>query len=71
MNNVVMTNMTVKLTVRAASKKKGLKNVVEYVIPSRRKVGKKVVSSSLVRRRLNTISILRPAFASSLEKRII
>ena len=38
--SVVMTSITVKLTVRAASKKKGLKKVVEYVIPSRRKVGK-------------------------------
>ena len=60
MNNVVMTSITVKLTVRAASKQKGLKNVVEQVIRRRRKEGRQVVRSSFVSLRLNTISIFNP-----------
>ena len=46
---MMMMMMSVKLMFRAFSKKKGLKKVVEYVIPIRRqvdkKVGKKVVRS--------------------------
>ena len=40
MKRVVITNMTVRFTVRAASKKKLLKNVVAYVIQSRRSDGR-------------------------------
>ena len=35
MKSVVSTNKTVRFTVRAASKKKDLKKVEEYVMPSR------------------------------------
>ena len=56
-----MTNIVVKFTVNAASKKKALKKVVEYVIPRRRIVGRNVVNSSFVRRRLNVISICNPS----------
>ena len=40
MKSVVMTSITVRFTVKAASKKKDLKKVVEYVMPSNKKVGK-------------------------------
>ena len=40
MNSVVITSITVRFTVKAASKKKDLKKVVEYVIPSSKKVGR-------------------------------
>ena len=40
MNMVVITNMVVKFTLKAASKKKGLKKVVAKVIARRRKEGK-------------------------------
>ena len=45
---VVITSMVVRFTVRAASKKNGLKKVVAKVIMRRRKEGKKVVSISLM-----------------------
>ena len=40
MKMVVITSMVVKLTLKAASKKKGLKKVVAKVIVIRRRVGK-------------------------------
>ena len=40
MNMVVITSMVVKFTLRAASKKKGLKKVVAKVIAVRSRVGK-------------------------------
>ena len=57
---MVVTNKIDRLTVTAASKKKGLKKEVAYDIKSSNKEGRKVVKSSLVRRRLNTISIFKP-----------
>ena len=57
---MVVTNKIERLTVTAASKKKGLKKEVAYDIKSSNKEGRKVVKSSLVRRRLNTISIFKP-----------
>ena len=39
-NMVVMTNMVVRFTLKAASKKKGLKKVVAKVIAVRRREGK-------------------------------
>ena len=60
MNKVVMTSITVKLTVRAASKKNCLKNVVAYTIPRSSEDGRYVVRTSLVKIRLNTISIFNP-----------
>ena len=65
MNIVVITNMVVKLTVNAASKKKDLKNVVQYPMMIKRMVGRKVVKISLVRRRLKIICIFTPKFAES------
>ena len=59
-NNVVVTNKIDKLTVTDASKYIGLKNVVAYDIRRRRNDGRYVVRISLVRRRLNTISIFKP-----------
>ena len=61
MNKFVVTNRMERLTVTAASKQKDLKNVVAQDMSSRRKEGRQVVRSSLVSRRLNTISIFRPA----------
>ena len=40
MKMVVITNMVVRFTLKAASKKKGLKKVVAKVIAVRRRVGK-------------------------------
>ena len=60
MNRVVITNIVVKLTVRAASKKKDLKKVVAKVIPNSRNDGKNVVRSSLVNLLLKIISIFNP-----------
>ena len=48
MKMVVITSMLVKLTVRAASKKNGLKKVVAKVIMRRRREGRKVVNISLM-----------------------
>ena len=45
---VVMTSIVVKFTLKAASKKKGLKKVVAKVIAVSRRVGKYVVINSLV-----------------------
>ena len=60
MNNVVITSIVVKFTVKAASKKKDLKKVVAKVIPKRRNDGRKVVKSSLVSLLLKRISIFNP-----------
>ena len=43
MKMVVITNMVVRFTLKAASKKKGLKKLVAKVIAVRRSVGKYVV----------------------------
>ena len=59
-NSVVVTNKMDKLTVTAASKQKDLKWAVAQDINNRRKEGRQVVRSSLVSRRLNTISIFNP-----------
>ena len=48
MKMVVMTNMLVKFTERAASKKNGLKKVVAKVIIMSNADGKKVVNISLI-----------------------
>ena len=40
MKRLVVTSMTERFTVTAASKKKGLKNVVAYEMRSRRKEGR-------------------------------
>ena len=48
MKMVVMTSMLVRFTVRAASKKNGLKKVVAKVIIIKRREGRKVVIISLV-----------------------
>ena len=47
MKMVVITSMLVRFTVRAASKKNGLKKVVAKVIISSRREGRKVVIISL------------------------
>ena len=54
---VVITSMVVRFTLKAASKKKGLKKVVANVITVRRSVGKYVVINSLVTFRFRTIVI--------------
>ena len=48
MKMVVITSMVVRFTLKAASKKKGLKKVVAKVIAVKRSVGKYVVINSLV-----------------------
>ena len=58
---VVITNMFVRFTVRAASKKKGLKKVVAKVMIKRRMEGKKVLIISLRIFLLRTIVILIPS----------
>ena len=60
MKMVVMTNMLVRFTERAASKKKGLKKVVANVIIIRRTEGRKVVIISLVIFLFKTIFALIP-----------
>ena len=57
MKMVVMTNMLVRFTLKAASKKKGLKKVVAKVIAVKRSVGKYVVINSLVIFRFKTMVI--------------
>ena len=57
MKMVVITNMVVKFTLKAASKKKGLKKVVAKVIAVKRSVGKYVVNNSLIIFRFKTIFI--------------
>ena len=52
MNKVVITSITVRFTVSADSKKKGLKKVVAYVIATRSRDGKNVVIASFVNRLL-------------------
>ena len=59
MKMVVITNMVVRFTLKAASKKKGLKKVVAKVIAVKRSVGKYVVIISLVIFRFKTIFILK------------
>ena len=48
MKIVVITNMVVRFTLKAASKKNGLKKVVAKVIAVKRSVGKYVVINSLI-----------------------
>ena len=60
MNIVVITSMVVKFTLKAASKKKGLKKVVAKVIAVRRREGKYVVIISLLIFLFITISMRRP-----------
>ena len=48
MKIVVITSMVVRFTLKAASKKKGLKKVVAKVIAVRRRVGKYVIINSLI-----------------------
>ena len=48
MKTVVITDMVAQFTLKAASKKKGLKKVVAKVIAVRSREGKKVVIISLV-----------------------
>ena len=57
MKMVVITSMVVRFTLKAASKKKGLKKVVAKVIAVRRREGKKVVIISLVTFLFITITI--------------
>ena len=59
MKMVVITSIVVRLTLKAASKKIGLKKVVAKVIAVKRSVGKYVVIISLVIFRLKTIFILK------------
>ena len=59
MKMVVITNMVVRFTLKAASKKKGLKKVVAKVIAVNRSVGKYVVINSLVTFRFKTIIIAK------------
>ena len=64
MKMVVMTNMLVRFTERAASKKNGLKKVVAKVIIRRRREGKKVLIISLKIFRLRTTVIQMPSEGS-------
>ena len=57
MKIVVITNIVVRFTLKAASKKKGLKKVVAKVIAVKRSVGKYVVINSLVTFRFKIIVI--------------
>ena len=57
MKMVFITSMVVRLTLKAASKKKGLKKVMAKVIAVNRRVGKYVVINSLVSFRFKTIVI--------------
>ena len=59
MKMVVITSMVVRFTLKAASKKKGLKKVVAKVIAVNRSVGKYVVINSLVTFRFKTIIIAK------------
>ena len=61
---VVITNMVVRFTLKAASKKKGLKKVVATVVARRRKEGKYVVMISLMNFRFKIINTLKPSFSS-------
>ena len=58
---VVMTSIVVKFTLKAASKKKGLKKVVAKVIAVSSRVGKYVVINSLVTLLLIVMDICRPS----------
>ena len=60
---VVITNMVVRFTLKAASKKKGLKKVVAKVIAVRRREGKYVVIISLVIFLFITTTMLIPFFS--------
>ena len=66
MKMVVMTSMVVRFTLKAASKKKGLKKVVAKVIMRSKKEGKKVVSISLMIFLFRTMVIDIPSFGTSL-----
>ena len=63
MKMVVITSMVVRFTLKAASKKKGLKKVVAKVMAVRSKVGKKVVINSLITFLFIVKDILKPPFA--------
>ena len=58
---VVITNLVVRFTLKAASKKKGLKNVVARVVARSKKEGKYVVMISLMNFRFKTINTLKPS----------
>merc|ERR1712012_1333070 len=58
MKMVVITSMVVRFTLKAASKKNGLKKVVAKVIAVKRSVGKYVVINSRIIFRFKTIVIL-------------
>ena len=62
MKMVVITSMVVRFTLKAASKKKGLKKVVAKVIAVRRRVGKYIVIISLVIFLFITTTMLIPCF---------
>ena len=65
MKMVVMTNMLVRFTERAASKKKGLKKVVAKVIIMSKTEGKYVVNISLVIFLRRTMVIQIPSSGTS------
>ena len=65
MKMVVITNMVVRFTLKAASKKNGLKKVVAKVIAVSSKVGKKVVIISPVIFLFITTVILTPSLPFS------
>ena len=67
MKMVVITSMVVRFTLKAASKKNGLKKVVAKVIVVRRIVGKNVVINSLVTFLLIMIDTCRPSLLSDLK----
>ena len=64
MKMVVITNMVVRFTLKAASKKNGLKKVVAKVIAVKRSVGKYVVISSLITFRFSTMLIFKVLVSS-------
>ena len=64
MKMVVITNMVVRFTLKAASKKKGLKKVVANVMAVKRREGKKVVIISLVIFLFRTTLMLIPCLIS-------
>ena len=64
MKMVVITSMLVRFTVRAASKKNGLKKVVAKVIIRRSIEGKKVLIISLIIFRFRTRVIQMPSAES-------
>ena len=65
MKMVVITSMVVRFTLKAASKKKGLKKVVAKVIATKSVEGKKVVIISLMIFLFMTMTNLSPCFLES------